>query len=65
VEDKSSQSNLQDWLSFVRLVRFIKMGIFAQLILAMLATQSWAVPTLYLAGDSTMALGGGGTGTQG
>lgn len=41
------------------------MGIFAQLILAMLATQSWAVPTLYLAGDSTMALGGGGTGTQG
>lgn len=30
-----------------------------------LATLGLATPTLYLAGDSTMALGGGGSGTQG
>jgi rhamnogalacturonan acetylesterase len=41
------------------------MKIFAPFLVAALATQSWAVPTLYLAGDSTMALGGGGSGTQG
>ena len=32
---------------------------------AILATSVMAVPNVYLAGDSTMALGGGGTGTQG
>ncbi|OBT51290.1 hypothetical protein VE04_06681 [Pseudogymnoascus sp. 24MN13] len=41
------------------------MKIFAPFLVAALATQSWAVPTLYLAGDSTMASGGGGSGTQG
>ncbi|OBT72619.1 hypothetical protein VF21_08375 [Pseudogymnoascus sp. 05NY08] len=41
------------------------MKIFAPFLVAALATRSWAVPTLYLAGDSTMALGGGGSGTQG
>lgn len=34
-------------------------------LLASLASQACAVPTLYLAGDSTMAPGGGGSGTQG
>ncbi|RDW85145.1 carbohydrate esterase family 12 protein [Coleophoma cylindrospora] len=40
---------------------------FTQILVAAtaLATQVCATPTLYLAGDSTMALGGGGTGTQG
>ena len=38
---------------------------FAQILLATLITQTWAIPTLYLAGDSTMAAGGGGSGTQG
>jgi hypothetical protein len=28
------------------------------------STSSAAVPTIYMAGDSTMALGGGGNGTQ-
>ncbi|KAI9691976.1 MAG: Rhamnogalacturonan acetylesterase [Bogoriella megaspora] len=32
---------------------------------ALLATLAIAAPTVYLAGDSTMAVGGGGTGTQG
>jgi hypothetical protein len=41
------------------------MKIFAPFLVAALATRSWAVPTLYLAGDSTMASGGGGSGTQG
>ncbi|KFY69132.1 hypothetical protein V496_00511 [Pseudogymnoascus sp. VKM F-4515 (FW-2607)] len=41
------------------------MKIFAPFLAAALATQSWAAPTLYLAGDSTMASGGGGSGTQG
>lgn len=41
------------------------MKIFAPFLVAALATQSWAAPTLYLAGDSTMANGGGGSGTQG
>ena len=41
------------------------MKIFAPFLVAALATQSWAAPTLYLAGDSTMASGGGGSGTQG
>ncbi|KAI9643495.1 hypothetical protein NHQ30_008114 [Ciborinia camelliae] len=36
-----------------------------KLLLSSLAAQVCAVPTLYLAGDSTMALGGGGSGTQG
>ncbi|CAD6455916.1 53657b77-ffe7-4167-b5b9-758be6b849eb [Sclerotinia trifoliorum] len=35
------------------------------LLLSSIAAQVCATPTLYLAGDSTMALGGGGTGTQG
>jgi len=38
---------------------------FTKLLFTTLVAQGWAVPTLYLAGDSTMALGGGGTGTQG
>lgn len=41
------------------------MKIFAPILVAAFATQSWAAPTLYLAGDSTMASGGGGSGTQG
>lgn len=41
------------------------MKIFAPILVAALAAQSWAAPTLYLAGDSTMASGGGGSGTEG
>jgi hypothetical protein len=41
------------------------MKIFTPFLVAALATQSWAAPTLYLAGDSTMASGGGGSGTEG
>lgn len=36
-----------------------------QFLLSTLAIGAWAIPTLYLAGDSTMAAGGGGSGTQG
>ena len=41
------------------------MKVSVKVLLSSLAAQVCAVPTLYLAGDSTMALGGGGTGTQG
>ncbi|ESZ96169.1 hypothetical protein SBOR_3444 [Sclerotinia borealis F-4128] len=41
------------------------MKISVKLLLSSLAAQVCAVPTLYLAGDSTMAPGGGGTKTQG
>ncbi|RAL64589.1 hypothetical protein DID88_001624 [Monilinia fructigena] len=36
-----------------------------KVLITSLAAQACAVPTLYLAGDSTMALGGGGSSTQG
>ena len=35
------------------------------LLSALLAGSTVAIPTVYLAGDSTMAVGGGGTGTEG
>ncbi|ATZ47425.1 hypothetical protein BCIN_02g07100 [Botrytis cinerea B05.10] len=41
------------------------MKVSVKVLLSSLAAQVCAVPTLYLAGDSTMALGGGGTSTQG
>jgi rhamnogalacturonan acetylesterase len=41
------------------------MKLSSNLLSAILASSAMAIPTVYLAGDSTMAVGGGGTGTEG
>jgi len=56
-------ATLQDFLASKSTLIIMKTSV--KLLLSSLAAQVCATPTLYLAGDSTMALGGGGTSTQG